>query len=68
MERVKQEDEVKAKEIILRYRDKAFSYCDAASFAVIRRLNIEGVFSFDKHFRQYPELTILDIDKGGENE
>jgi len=68
VERVKQEDELKAKKIILGYRDKAFSYCDAISFAVIRRLNIEKVFSFDKHFRQYPGLKLLDTEKGGKDE
>jgi len=67
VERVKQEDEVGAKEIILKYRDKGFSYCDATSFAVIKRLNIEEAFSFDRHFRQYPGFTLLDIDKGGGN-
>ncbi|MEA2032004.1 MAG: PIN domain-containing protein [Euryarchaeota archaeon] len=53
IERVSGEDESKAWQIILRYRDKDFSYVDATSFAVMERLEISDAFSFDEHFEQY---------------
>ena len=53
IERVSEEDENKAWQIILRYRDKDFSYVDATSFAVMKRLGIRDAFSFDEHFEQY---------------
>ena len=53
IERVSEEDENKAWQIILRYRDKDFSYVDATSFAIMERLEISDAFSFDEHFEQY---------------
>ena len=53
IERVSEEDENKAWQIILRYQDKDFSYVDATSFAVMKRLGIRDAFSFDEHFEQY---------------
>jgi predicted nucleic acid-binding protein len=53
IERVSEDDENKAWQIILRYRDKDFSYVDATSFAVMERLGIKDAFSFDVHFEQY---------------
>lgn len=46
-------DEQHAREILQKYRDRDFSLCDAISFAVMGRLNISSVFSFDRHFVQY---------------
>ena len=57
--RAEEADERRARAIIERYQDKAFSYCDAVSFAVMERLNIQNVIAFDDHFRQYGQLTIL---------
>lgn len=51
--RVRAADEERAREILLRYEDKAFSYNDAISFAVMERLRIELAFTFDSDFRQY---------------
>ena len=48
---VKDEDEEKAWEIFLRYKDKDFSYTDCASFAVMERLKIDTAFTFDSHFQ-----------------
>ena len=51
--RVRASDEERAREILFRYEDKAFSYNDAISFAVMERLRIELAFTFDSDFRQY---------------
>ena len=53
VERITDEDEIKALNIIVHYEDKAFSYTDAATFAVMERLGINKVFAFDRHFAQY---------------
>lgn len=53
MERVTEEDEQRAKEIIFTYIDKSFSYSDATTFAVMERLGINEVLAFDQHFPQY---------------
>jgi len=34
------------------YRDKAWSYVDALSFALIQRMEIKAAISFDQHFGQ----------------
>lgn len=46
----KNEDEGRGWEIFLKYKDKRFSYTDCTSFAVMERLRLNRVFSFDKHF------------------
>lgn len=48
---VKDEDEERAWEIFLKYKDKDFSYTDCTSFAIMERLKIDTAFSFDNHFR-----------------
>lgn len=53
VERVTEDDEGRAKEIIRKYTDKTFSYTDATSFAVMERLGLRTAFAFDPHFRQY---------------
>ena len=53
IERVLEEDEARARAIIARYTDKAFTYVDATSFAVMERLGLKTAFAFDPHFRQY---------------
>ena len=53
VERVSEDDESRAKAIIMRYADKTFSFTDATSFAVMERLGLKAVFAFDPHFRQY---------------
>ena len=44
-------DEEKAWEIFSKYTDTGFSYTDCTSFAVIERLKIDTVFTFDTHFK-----------------
>ena len=53
IERILEEDEKKAREIILTYTDKSFSYTDATTFAVMERLGITKALAFDQHFQQY---------------
>ncbi|MEW5953109.1 MAG: PIN domain-containing protein [Bacillota bacterium] len=53
IEHVKREDEKRAREIIINFQDKTFSYTDASTFAVMERLKIDSAFSFDNHFMQY---------------
>jgi predicted nucleic acid-binding protein len=48
---VRDDDEGKAWEIFLKYRDHDFSYTDCTSFAVMQRLRIRTAFTFDAHFR-----------------
>lgn len=47
------EDEARGERIVLRYRDKDFSLCDAVAFAVMERLRTRTAFTFDRHFKQY---------------
>ena len=51
--RVRAADEARAKQIVFAYRDKDFSFTYALSFAVMERLGIQLVFTFDRHFTQY---------------
>ena len=53
VERVQEADETRAQAILVRFTDKAFSYTDATSFAVMERLGLKTAFAFDPHFRQY---------------
>ncbi|MDI6727894.1 MAG: PIN domain-containing protein [Thermodesulfovibrionales bacterium] len=48
---VRDEDEERAWEIFLKYKDKDLSYTDCTSFAVMERLRIATAFSFDSHFQ-----------------
>jgi len=53
IERVTEDDEARARAVIVRYTDKTFSYTDATSFAVMERRGLRTAFAFDPHFRQY---------------
>ena len=57
--RVEERDERRARSIMEQYEDKDFSYCDAISFAVMERLGLSEVISFDVHFRQYGKFVTL---------
>lgn len=39
--------------IIASYPDQEFSFTDGATFAVMERLRVEEVFTFDRHFSVY---------------
>ncbi len=51
--RAEEDDEDAARAIIYRYTDKDFSFADAVSFAVMKRLRVVRAFTFDGHFSQY---------------
>jgi predicted nucleic acid-binding protein len=51
--RVSSEDDIRAWEILRRYRDQDFSYVDATSFAVMERLGFQVFFAFDGHFNTF---------------
>lgn len=56
IERISLKDEENAWQIITDFDDKNFSYVDATTFAIMTRLGLGEVFSFDDHFNQYPEI------------
>jgi len=59
IERISEEDELCAWKIIAGFADKEFSYVDATSFALMKRLGLTRAFSFDDHFSQYPSIRKL---------
>jgi uncharacterized protein len=56
--RIRARDEERAQGILFQYADKAFSFADTISFAVMERLGIPYAFTFDRNFAQYG-LTCL---------
>lgn len=57
--RITEEDEARAWRIFCQYEDKAFSFTDCTSFALMERLEIDTAFAFDDHFHQYGKFAIL---------
>ncbi len=51
--RVTEGDEAAARDLLLRHDDKAYSYTDATSFAVMERCGVRLALAFDQHFAQY---------------
>jgi uncharacterized protein len=54
------QDKIAAIELLRQHKDKTYSFCDAISFTVMRRLRIRRAASFDLHFRQMAEFDIID--------
>ena len=52
-------DQSGATALLRQHRDKSYSFCDAVSFVVMRRLGLTRAFSFDDHFRQVGEFDTL---------
>ncbi len=42
--------EREARSLLQQYRDHDFSYTDAVSFAVMRKIGVDRAFGFDRHF------------------
>ena len=53
------EDEKKAWQIFQKYADKDFSLTDCSSFAVMERLKMNKVFTFDIHFIQFGKFLLV---------
>ena len=53
-------DQNQATGILLEHEDKSYSFCDAVSFAVMLRLGIREVVTFDDHFRQFGGFNVID--------
>ena len=51
-------DWAQAWRLFQRYRDKAFSFTDCTTFALMARLEVSTAFAFDVHFRQYGRLVV----------
>jgi predicted nucleic acid-binding protein len=52
-------DQQQALEILRSNLDKAYSLCDALSFAVMRRQRVNRALAFDDHFRQFGEFELI---------
>ena len=59
VERTTAEDEQRAVQIVLKFRDKDFSLVDASSFALMERLGLRRAVAFDPHFRQYGRFVVF---------
>lgn len=53
IERVSEEDFVRAWEVFQQYKDKEWSFTDCTSKVVMERLGITHAFAFDTHFEQF---------------
>ena len=53
------EIEKQAWKIFTQYSDKQFSFVDCTSFAIMKIMNINEAFTFDKHFEQFGFKIIL---------
>lgn len=52
-------DLAQACRLFQRFRDKAFSFTDCTTFALMARVGLSTAFAFDIHFRQYGRLIEL---------
>jgi predicted nucleic acid-binding protein len=59
--RASREDELRAKEILVKHTDKDWSLCDAISFSMMERRGIRTAFTFDRHFQQYGRFEIIGL-------
>jgi uncharacterized protein len=60
IEQATRADQEQAIEILQQHDDKSYSFCDAVSFVIMMRLGIQRVVTFDDHFRQFAEFTVID--------
>jgi len=59
-EPVSHQDYERTVELLASHEDKEFSFCDALSFVVMKRLGIRRVATFDLHFRQIGGFEVVD--------
>lgn len=52
-------DESEAMALLRQTNDKQYSFADAVSFIVMRRLQLRRAASFDKHFHQFGEFEVI---------
>jgi predicted nucleic acid-binding protein len=52
-------DQEEAIRILRSQRDKDYSFCDAISFVVMRRFDLQRVAAFDDHFRQFGGFEVI---------
>jgi predicted nucleic acid-binding protein len=50
IERSSRRDEVKAIEFFRKFADQKVSFTDCLSFAIMNRVGLKEVFTFDRHF------------------
>jgi predicted nucleic acid-binding protein len=55
------DEEQRAKELLARYSDKDWTFCDAVSFALLDARRIRRAFTFDHHFQQYGRIEVLGL-------
>lgn len=53
MEPVTGQDQLAAVEILRNHKDKSYSFCDAVSFVIMKRLRLNRVLTLDQHFSQF---------------
>ena len=59
IEWVRPSDIERAREVLAAFHDKAWSFTDCVSFAVIERLRLKRAFAFDRHFQQFGTVQVL---------
>jgi predicted nucleic acid-binding protein len=59
-EPVSHQDYERAVELLAGHEDKDFSFCDALSFVVMKRLGVRRVATFDHHFRQVGGFEVIE--------
>ena len=52
-------DKQAAVRLLRAHPDKTYSFCDAVSFVVIKRLHLRRAASYDDHFRQFGGFEVL---------
>lgn len=60
--RVLPEEELRAKELLVRYSDKDWTLCDVISFVAMDARRVRYAFSFDRHFVQYGRFEVLGVE------
>jgi predicted nucleic acid-binding protein len=58
LERIRPGDETRAIDLLRRYVDKRYSFCDALSFVVMEQLGVAEALAFDGDFRSYGKFVV----------